>query len=142
MEHHEHLKETKEVETRQFQQHVEERSMRVARQRRWSQGNDAAVTLLEPTKMLYVLVLFSFVVSYNEIAEANRRAFENQLEKAEVFLAKLNHKKAEELKKWRKKFDAMQKSSHSTLGSKHSEVKQIKPRTRRQSAWDLGRSCV
>ena len=84
-----------------------------------------------------------FVVSYNEIAEANRRAFENQLEKAEVFLAKLNDKKAEELKKWRKKFDAMQKSSHSIIGSKHScPIKTLKKRTRRQSAWDLGTSHV
>ena len=84
------------------------------------------------------LILFSCVVSYNEIAEANRRAFESQLEKAEVFLAKLNNKKAEELKKWRKKFDAMQKSSHSSLGSKHSLIKKIKQRTRRESTWDLG----
>jgi predicted transcriptional regulator len=67
------------------------------------------------------------------------------LEKAEVFLAKLNDKKAEELKKWRKKFDAMQKSFHSTLGSQSNPsclIKKVKQRARRQSAWDLGMSIV
>ena len=80
-------------------------------------------------------------MSYNEIAEANRRAFETQLENAKVFLAKLNHKKVEELKEWRKKFDAMQKLSTSSLGTNSNYsviIKNIKKRTRRHSAWDLG----
>ncbi|XP_028399653.1 microtubule-associated protein futsch-like [Dendronephthya gigantea] len=120
VEHHEHQNQLRQFQNQEFQHNVEERNAKVAKQRRLS------------------------LVSYQEIAEANRRAFETQLENAEVFLAKLNHKKAEELKEWRKKFEAMQKLSMTTLGSGPNQsiiIKNIKKRARRQSAWDL-ESCL
>ena len=39
IEHHEHQKKLRELQTQEFQQHVDERNAKVARQRRWSQGN-------------------------------------------------------------------------------------------------------
>ena len=45
IEHHEHQKKLRELQTQEFQQHVDERSAKVARQRRWSQGNRYHVML-------------------------------------------------------------------------------------------------
>ena len=86
--------------------------------------------------------LVSRLVSFNEIAEANRRTFESRLEKAEVFLAQLNLKKEEELKKWRKKFDAMRKMSLNSMNSNPNIITKFKKRSRRQSSWDLGMNNV
>lgn len=57
--HHKKEKRKKEVEAQEFQKLVEERKAKVARQRRWSEGNDWFITSLKNTSPALVLLWFS-----------------------------------------------------------------------------------